>query len=163
MPVCLPVARPHHPRLTKTLVRQPLGPPCGYLNRDRRISPRKGLVIGRGGDLLFLTTDGDTLASLDHVRLYYEWTVPGPVVVRRGGTFYQLNIDRGVLESLASRDTASDLSPQFQSDIDLPMPPHDDAVDMAGRWAFVLPDANGTSKLAMVRRVRGTACDVRRC
>lgn len=124
------------------------GSPLRILEQGSKGLPEEGLVIGRGGDLLFLTAEGDTLASLGNIRLYYEWTVPGPVVVRRGGTFYQLNVDRGVLEPLASRDAASDLSPQFQSDIDLPMPPHDDAIDMAGRWAFVLPDANGTSTLA---------------
>ena len=71
--------------------------------------PKEGVVVGRHGDLLFLTTEGDVIGSLGNVRLYYEWTVPGPVVVRRGGKFFSMNVDRGVLQPL-TKDDASDAS-----------------------------------------------------
>lgn len=103
--------------------------------------PAEGLVVGRGGDITFLTTDGGTIGSLGDVSLYYDRTVPGPVVVRRGSTFYVLRVHAGTFQPLADRDEAFALSPQFQPHVALPRPAG--SVPEAGRWGFALPGPGG--------------------
>jgi hypothetical protein len=103
--------------------------------------PREGLVVARGRGIRLLSTDGATIGSLGNVRLYYERAVPGPVVVRRGATFYVLRVRRGVFRPLADRDEAFDLSPQFGSNVDLRRP--DGTVPQAGRWVYALPGPAG--------------------
>jgi hypothetical protein len=117
--------------------------PIGLIDGSGHL-PKEGVVVGRGGDLLFLTTDGHTIGSLGNVRLYHDWTVPGPVIVRRGGNFYSMNADRGELQPL-SRDDAFDASPQFELGLDFPMARH--ALGL-GRWAFALPGPDGAPALA---------------
>ena len=57
--------------------------------------------------------------------------------MRRGATFYVLQVRRGVFRPLADRDEAFDLSPQFQSNVGLRRPAG--TVPQAGRWAYALP------------------------
>ena len=110
--------------------------------------PPQGIVVQEDGGLTFLGVDGGVLYELEDYRLYYQWTVPGPVIVRRAGTFYLLDVPRHVLEPFESREAAFDTAPQFQDDLELPLPPHPAGTDLSGFWAYALPSPDGHDLLA---------------
>ena len=97
--------------------------------------PGEGVAVDLGGEVRLLDLDGRVLARLRGYRLYYDWTVPGPVVLRRHDTYFVLRVDRGVARPLASRDAAFDLSPQFEAGLALARP----RGWSGGRWAYALP------------------------
>ncbi|MEO8424191.1 MAG: hypothetical protein ABI595_09830 [Actinomycetota bacterium] len=111
--------------------------------------PPQGVVVQEEGGLTFLNVDGGVLYPLEDHRLYYQWTVPGPVIVRRKGTFYLLDVPRHILEPFESPEAAFAATSQFQDDLDLPLPPHPAAVtDLSGFWAYALPSPDGRELLA---------------
>jgi hypothetical protein len=111
--------------------------------------PPQGVVVQEDGGLTFLGVDGGVLYRLEDYRLYYQWTVPGPVIVRREGTFYLLDVPRHTLEPFESPEAAFAATSQFQDDLDLPLPPHPAAVtDLSGFWAYALPSPDGRDLLA---------------
>jgi hypothetical protein len=111
--------------------------------------PPQGVVVQEDGGLTFLGVDGGALYRLEEYRLYYQWTVPGPVIVRREGTFYLLDASRHILEPFESPEAAFVAAPQFQDDLELPLPPHPAAMtDLSGFWAYALPSPDGRGLLA---------------
>src|SRR4051812_29930523 len=52
--------------------------------------PPEGVAVDLGGEVQLLDLDGRMLARLRGYRLYYDWTVPGPVVLRRHDTYFVL-------------------------------------------------------------------------
>jgi hypothetical protein len=103
--------------------------------------PAEGIAVGFGSRVVLLDTDGRLLARVRGLSLYYEWTVPGPVIFRRDDTFFALQPDRGVLRPLPGRDAAARLAPQFQPNVDLPRPA--DARKGSDRWVYALPGPDG--------------------
>jgi hypothetical protein len=112
--------------------------------------PPQGVVVHEDGALTFLDVDGEVLYTLPGYRLYYEWMVPGPVIVRRGRQFYLLDVARHTLEPFETPEAAAAASrPQFQEGLELPLPPHPAAMtDMSGFWAYALPSPDGRDLLA---------------
>ena len=110
--------------------------------------PSQGFVVEEWGGLTFLGIDGGSLYRLEGYRLYYEWTVPGPVIVRRGKAFYLLDVSRHVLKPFDSPQAASAAAPQFQDGLELPLPPHPAGTEMSGLWAYALRSPDGKEVLA---------------
>jgi hypothetical protein len=118
--------------------------------------PDQGLVIGRAASVAFVALDGEVIDRLPGFRLYYDWTVPGPVIVRSHRVYYVLDVESHELRPLASRDEAFDLAPQFQEGVDpsyerfrlVDEPNKTGAPDASGFWAFALPSPDGTRLLA---------------
>jgi hypothetical protein len=89
-------------------------------------------------------------------HLYFDWTVPGPVIVRSHRVYYVLDVESHELRSLASRDDASELAPQFQEGVDpsnerfrlVEEPDKTGAPDASGFWAFALSSPDASSLLA---------------
>jgi hypothetical protein len=103
--------------------------------------PQEGVAVDLGRTVVLVDLDGHLLARIPGSSLYYDWTVPGEVVLRQADTFLVLRADRGAFEPLPSREAAADLDPQFQPDVGLPRPPG--AIEGSGRWAYALPGPNG--------------------
>jgi hypothetical protein len=76
--------------------------------------PDQSLVIGRAASVEFVNLRGEVIERLPGFNLYYEWAVPGPVIVRSHRVYYILDIESHELRPLASRDEAFELAPQFQ-------------------------------------------------
>jgi hypothetical protein len=118
--------------------------------------PDQGLVLGRAASAEFVTLDGDVIDRLPGFRLYYDWTVPGPVILRSHRVYYILEVESHELRPLASRDDASELAPQFQEWVDpanerfrvVDEPDKTGAPDASGFWAFALHSPNGSVLLA---------------
>jgi hypothetical protein len=110
--------------------------------------PPQGVVVHEDAGLTFLSVDGEPVYRLDGYRLYYEWTVPGPVIVRRGKQFYLLDVSQHMLEPFESPEAAAAAAPQFQDDLELPFPPHPAGTDLTGFWAYALPSPDGHDLLA---------------
>jgi hypothetical protein len=118
--------------------------------------PDQGLVLGRAASVEFVTLDGDVIDRLPGFRLYYEWTVPGPVILRSHRVYYILDVDSSELRPLASRDEAFELAPQFQERVDpanerfrlVAEPDKTGAPDASGFWAYALPSPEGSMLLA---------------
>jgi hypothetical protein len=110
--------------------------------------PLQGVVVQEDGGLTFLGVDGEVLYRLEDYRLYYQWTVPGPVVVRREGTFYLLDVPRHTLEPFKSPEAAFAATSQFQDDLKLPLPPHPAGIDLTGFWEYALPSPDGHGLVA---------------
>jgi hypothetical protein len=118
--------------------------------------PDQGLVLGRPASVEFVTLDGDVIDRLPGFRLYYDWTVPGPVILRSHRAYYVLDVQSHELRPLASRDEASELAPQFQEGVDpanerfrlVDEPDNTGAPDASGFWAFALPSPDGCMLLA---------------
>lgn len=111
--------------------------------------PLQGVVVQEDGGLTFLGLDGGALHRLEGYRLYYEWTVPGPVIVRRAKQFYLLDVSRHSLEPFESPEAAFAAAPQFQEDLELPLPRHPGTMtDISGFWAYALPSPDGRQLLA---------------
>jgi hypothetical protein len=112
--------------------------------RPRRIDvgalPDEGVAVDLGREVLLLDLDGRVLDRMPGYSLYFQWTVPGEVVVRQGETFFVLRVERGVFGPLPGEDAAFDLDPQFQSHVGLPRPAG--AVAGVGRWTYALPGPN---------------------
>lgn len=100
------------------------------------------------GGLTFVGVDGGSLYRLEGYRLYYQWTVPGPVIVRREGTFYLLDVPLHTLEPFDSHEAAFAATSQFQDGLELPLPPHPAGFDLTGFWAYALPSPDGRDLLA---------------
>jgi hypothetical protein len=110
--------------------------------------PPQGVVVSEAGGLTFLDIGGDSVYRLEGFRLYYQWTVPGPVIVRRSKTFYLLDASEHDLEMFESPEAAFAAAPQFQDDLELPLPPHPAVMtDMSGFWAYALPSPDGRDLL----------------
>lgn len=99
--------------------------------------PAEGLAVDLGHEVVLLDMAGRTLHELPGYSLYFNWTVPGEVVLRRDKTFFVLRVERGVFQPLPNEAAAFDLDPQFQSHVGLPRPAG--SVPGAGRWAYALP------------------------
>jgi hypothetical protein len=117
--------------------------------------PPQGLVIGRAAGVEFVDLDGDVIDRLRGFRLYYDWTVPGPVILRSSGVYYRLDVEAHVLRPFESRDEAASFAPQFQEGVDpsreryelVDEPDKTGAPDASGFWAFALPSPDGTRLL----------------
>lgn len=116
--------------------------------------PAQGFVLGKPHGVEFVGLGGRVLDRLGGYRLYYDWTVPGPVILRKRRAFYVLNVTHSRLERLPSREAAFDLAPQFQEGVDLIAEryldierPIDAPVD-TGFWAFALTSPTGSAVLA---------------
>ncbi len=103
--------------------------------------PREGVAVDLGRTVTLVDLDGHVLARIPGSSLYYDWTVPGDVILRQAHTFFILRADGGAFEPLPSREAAADLDPQFQSDVGLLLPRG--TADGSGRWAYALPGPNG--------------------
>jgi hypothetical protein len=118
--------------------------------------PDQGLVIGRAASVEFVNLRGEVIERLPGFNLYYEWAVPGPVIVRSHRVYYILDIESHQLRPLASRDEAFELAPQFQEGVDpsnerfrlVDEPDKRGAPDATGFWAFALPSPDGSALLA---------------
>lgn len=115
--------------------------------------PPQGVVIGRRRSVEFVDLDGNVIDRVRGFRLYYDWTVPGPVIVRSYDVYYVLDIEGHRLEPLASTHAAFDLAPQFQEEVD-PLDGHypdferpANAAPDAGFWAYTLPSPDGSTLL----------------
>jgi hypothetical protein len=103
--------------------------------------PREGIAVDLGHAVVLLDLDGRVLDRLPGSSLYYNWTVPGEVVLRRRRTFFVLHVARGAFQPLPSREAAFGLDPQFQSHVGLPRPVS--SLAGIGRWTYALPGPNG--------------------
>lgn len=118
--------------------------------------PPQGFVIGRAAGVEFVDLDGTVLDRVPGFSLYYEWTVPGPVILRSGGVYYRLDVEAHALRPFESRDDAASYAPQFQEGVDpsreryqlVDEPDTMGAPDASGFWAFALPSPDGTRLLA---------------
>lgn len=118
--------------------------------------PEQGLVIGRPHGIEFVDLDGNVLDRLPGFSLYYDWTVPGPVIVRSHRVFYLLDVEGHRLEPVGTNREAAAFAPQFQAGVDpsyerfdlVDEPLHAGAPDASGLWAFALPSPDGTKLLA---------------
>jgi hypothetical protein len=118
--------------------------------------PEQGLVIGRAASVTFVNLDAEVIDRLPGFHLYFDWTVPGPVIVRSHRVYYVLDVESHELRSLASRDDASELAPQFQEGVDpsnerfrlVEEPDKTGAPDASGFWAFALSSPDASSLLA---------------
>lgn len=103
--------------------------------------PREGVAVDLGHAVVLLDLDGGVIARIRGVSLYYDWTVPGEVVLRQRRMYSVLRVGRGAFEPLPSREAAFGLDPQFQSNVELPRPASTRAG--SGRWTYALPGPNG--------------------
>jgi hypothetical protein len=115
--------------------------------------PTWGFVLGRAHGVEFVDRSGRIVDRLGGFRLYYDWTVPGPVILRSRRVFYTLDVERSRVVPLPSRDAAAELAPQFQEGVD---PIHEryldldrplDALADVGFWAYALPSPDGSTLL----------------
>ena len=114
--------------------------------------PPQGLVIGRPTIGEFVDLRGRIIDRLPGFHLYYELTVPGPVILRSRRVYYLLDVQAHVLEPLESRDIAFDLAPQFQEGVD---PIAERYLDLerprrtpeSGFWAYALASPDGSALL----------------
>jgi hypothetical protein len=115
--------------------------------------PDQGVVVGHPHAVELVALDGRVIQRLDGFRLYYQWTVPGPVILRRARVFYLLDARRHRLDPFPSRAAAFEAAPPFQdgygpesrsAPIDRPA---DTEADV-GFWAFALPSRDGSMLLA---------------
>lgn len=118
--------------------------------------PDQGLVLGRAAGVEFVTLDGVVIDRIPGFHLYFDWTVPGPVIVRSHRVYYVLDVESHELRPLASRDEAFDVAPQFQEGVDpsderfrlVDEPDKTGAPDASGFWAFALASPDGSMLLA---------------
>jgi hypothetical protein len=103
--------------------------------------PHEGVAVDLGHAVVLIDLDGQILARLPGSSLYYDWTVPGEVVLRQREAFFVLRVEHGLLRLLPSREAAADLDAQFQRHVVLPRPV--DTVPGGGSWAYVLRGPNG--------------------
>jgi hypothetical protein len=114
--------------------------------------PPQGFVVGHPAGVEFVDVRGRIIDRLPGFHLYYEWTVPGPVILRSRRVYYLLDVEAHVLDPLESRDMAFDLAPQFQegvdpiaeSYLDLERPAHTPGT---GFWAYALVSPDGSALL----------------
>lgn len=118
--------------------------------------PDQGLVIGRAASVEFVNLEGEVIDRLPGFRLYFDWTVPGPVIVRSHRVYYVLDVESHELRPLASRDEAFELAPQFQEGVDpsnerfrlVDEPDKTGSPDASGFWAFALSSPDESRLLA---------------
>jgi hypothetical protein len=115
--------------------------------------PARGIAVDERGGVALVRLDGHVIDHLAGFDLYYEWTVPGEVILRTQGAYYVLRTESHVLERLASGKAASALVPQFQDGVDpvaeryLDLEKPDSAPDASGFWAYALRSPNETMLL----------------
>lgn len=106
--------------------------------------PARGIAVDERGGVALVGLDGHVVDHLAGFDLYYEWTVPGEVILRSQGAYYVLRPQSQILERLASERAASLLVPQFQDGVD---PTAGSYLDLArpsgepadsGFWAYAL-------------------------
>jgi len=120
--------------------------------------PELGVAAERGSAVVFVDLQGRVVARLRGFELYYEWTVPGQVILRQNRReFFVLHVRSHSLVPM-SRDKAFTVAPQFEAgfgpdaDPGLPYPAgtrvegHPDL--RAGFWAYALPSPDGSRLLA---------------
>jgi hypothetical protein len=103
--------------------------------------PREGVAVDLGHVVVLIDLDGRILDRLPGSSLYYNWTVPGEVVLRQGDSFFVLRVEHGLFRLLPSREAAADIDPQFQRHVGLPRPV--DTVPGGGSWGYALPGPSG--------------------
>ena len=103
--------------------------------------PNEGIAVDLGNDVVLLDVHGHALARLPGTSLYYQWTVPGSVILRSRHVFSILRVGAGVVESLPSREAAGAIDPQLQDHVKLPRPKG--TMPGFGRWAYALPGPHG--------------------
>ena len=103
--------------------------------------PSEGIAVDLGNDVVLLDVHGHPLARLPGTSLYYQWTVPGSVILRSRHVFSILRVGAGVVESLPSSEAAGAIDPQFQDHLKLPRPKG--TTPGFGRWAYALPGPHG--------------------
>jgi hypothetical protein len=96
--------------------------------------------VDLGHDVALLDMAGHVLARVPG-ELYYEWNVPGSVIVRTGPTFWILRVGTGVVTPLPSRDAAGAIDPQSQTGVHLQRP--EGSLPGVGRWTYALPGPRG--------------------
>jgi hypothetical protein len=109
-------------------------------------------VVSRRGRVDFVSLDGQVVARLYSATLYYQWTVPGWVIVRRHGWYFLLWVRAHELKPLPSERAGSDLVPQFQKGA-YPGPGLQVALPLGGKrsgghWEYALPSPDGSRLLA---------------
>jgi len=116
--------------------------------------PPQGIVVGDRGGLSFVDLHGDVVARVRHFRLYFQWAVPGSVIVRQHRSFFVLRIGAHALQPLASERAASQLAPQFQEGVDplagkyLDLPRPAGAPASGGFWTYSIRSPEGSRSLA---------------
>ena len=102
-------------------------------------------MIGLRHAVEFVDLDGNVLHRLPGFRLYFEWTVPGPVILRTHREHYLLDVGAHVLRPVGSAATAAGFAPQSQEGLDLERPAG--APQGSGHWNYALPSPGGTTLL----------------
>ncbi len=108
--------------------------------------PSQGVVVSERRGVAFLALDGRVIMHLRHFSLYYEWTVPGPVILRHQRVYFLLDAASHRLGPVGPRDAAFPFAPQFQDGLENLHVPHGAAPD-SGFWAYALPSPDGTRML----------------
>jgi hypothetical protein len=112
------------------------------------------LVLGHREFVEFVSLDGGIIERLPGFRLYFYWTVPGPVIVRNRREYFVLDHEKHELQPLASRDEALELTSRVQEGVGranvslLEEPDVRGACDAFGSWTFALPSPDGSKLLA---------------
>jgi hypothetical protein len=102
----------------------------------------------------FVTLEGEIIERLPGFRLYFYWTVPGPVIVRNRREYFLLDHEKHELQPLASRDEALELTSRLQEGVGpaieymVDEPDETVAPDASGSWTFALPSPDGSKLLA---------------
>jgi hypothetical protein len=116
--------------------------------------PDQGVVVGRPGGVSFLDLNGDVVGHVEDFRVYFEWTVPGAVILRSHRAFFVLDVAGHELLPLPSEDAAFELVPQFQEGVDIAAGEYLDLELPAGGrkaggfWAYALPSPDESAILA---------------
>jgi len=103
--------------------------------------PHQGVAVDTGRGVALYSLDGRALATLRGFHLYDSTARPGPVVLTRGGRYFELESAQGRLRGLASRRAADRLLPADGS-VDLR------PIDDAGRWRYALGSPDDAWRLA---------------
>ncbi len=99
--------------------------------------PSEGMAVDLGNEVVLVDVRGRELARLPGASLYYQWNVPGSVILRSRHVFSILRVGAGVVESLPSSEAAGAIDPQFQNHLKLPRPKG--TTPGFGQWAYALP------------------------
>jgi hypothetical protein len=116
--------------------------------------PDQGLVLGHFEGVDFVTLDGEIIARLPGFRLYFYWTVPGPVIVRNRREYFVLDHEKHELQPLGSRDEVLEFTSRSREEVGqanvslLEEPDEAGAPGAPGSWTFAIPSPDGSKLLA---------------